>query len=119
MKSSTSEDTANVLRTHSAIFGVPEIVVSDNRPQLVSEEFEYFLKRNGIRHITSAPYHPSTNGLTERFVQTFKKGISGFKEKVPLQTKVDIVLLAYRNAPHGTTGQPPVVLLMGRRLRSR
>ena len=33
------------------------------------------MKANGIKHIRSAPYHPSTNGLAERFVQTFKKAM--------------------------------------------
>ena len=39
------------------------------------EEFESFLLKNGIKHITSAPYHPATNGLAERAVQTVKKGL--------------------------------------------
>ena len=30
------------------------------------------MKGNGIKHIPSAPYHPSTNGSDERFVQSFK-----------------------------------------------
>ena len=38
----------------------------------MSEEFETFLKGNRIMHITSAPDHPSTNGLAERAVQVLK-----------------------------------------------
>ena len=40
-----------------------------------SEEFQQFLKANGIRHARSAPYHPETNGLEERVVQTVKEGL--------------------------------------------
>ena len=39
---------------------------------LLLVQFQDFLQGNGIQHIRSAPYHPSTNGLVERFVHTFK-----------------------------------------------
>ena len=29
-----------------------------NGPQFVSEEFETFVKQNGIKHVKSAPYNP-------------------------------------------------------------
>ncbi len=72
MKSTSSGKTVEALRSIFVRFGLPQQLVSDNRPQLVSEEFEVFMKANGIQHIQSAPYHPSTNGLAERFVQTMK-----------------------------------------------
>ena len=44
------------------------------------------MKENGIRHLRSAPYHPATNGLAERFIQTFKKAMkAGMKEKGELK----------------------------------
>ena len=83
-------------------------------------EFEAFMKQNGVKHITSAPYHPSTNGLAERFVQTFKNGLrSMVGEAGSITQKLSRFLIAYRNAPHATTGQSPASLLMGRNLRSR
>ena len=63
------------------------MVVTDNGGNYVSEEFEDFLKRNGIRHIRSVPYHPSSNGIAERAAQTFKKGMKKLKDG-SLETRV-------------------------------
>lgn len=46
----TSEKTIECLETIFARHGLPEVLVSDNGPNLVSEKFEAFLKENGIKH---------------------------------------------------------------------
>ena len=60
--------------------------------------------------MTGAPYHPSTNGLAERMVQSFKNAV---------KARLDRFLFAYRTAPHATTGHSPAQLLFGRNLKSR
>ena len=96
--------------------GLPEILVSDNGPAFVSKEFEEFAKKNGIRHVKSAPYHPSTNGLVERAVQTFKNSMK--KQSGTLQTRLSRFLFKYRTTPHTTTGISPAELRWGTNLRS-
>jgi hypothetical protein len=73
MSSATASATIASLRQIFARLGLPSCVVSDNGPQFTSEEFAEFVKRNGIRHVTSAPFHPATNGQAERFVQVLKR----------------------------------------------
>jgi len=120
VKKATSAVTVNQLQMLFARTGYPPQLVSDNGIQVTSEEFQTFLKNNGIKHLTFAPHHPATNGLAERFVQTFKQSMKASrKEEVPLQQKIANFLLAYRNTPHTTTGQLPAMLFMGRNLRSR
>ncbi|XP_040359235.2 uncharacterized protein K02A2.6-like [Ixodes scapularis] len=119
MQSTTTERTVRCLRELFCRFGIPETIVSDNGPQLVSEEFQVFMKNNGVRHIVSAPYHPSTNGLAERFVQTLKSALRKSSAGESLEEALQHFLLTYRNTPHSTTGETPANLLMGRRLRSR
>ena len=63
-----------------SIFDIPNTLVTDNRSSFGSEEFENFVKKNGIKHLTTALYHPSSNGLAERMVQTFKTTI----KKLPM-----------------------------------
>ena len=118
MTTITSMATIQKLRVTLAQLGVPETMVTDNGPSFVSEEFKLFLKKNGIAHVTSAPYHPSSNSLAERAVQISKQGLKKLKEGT-LAEKIARFLFQYRITPQSTTGVSPAELLMGRRLRSR
>jgi len=100
-----------------ATHGLPRVVVSDNGPGFQSEEFNTFLRSNGVRHIYSAPYHPSSNGQAERFVRTFKESLKVLKEG-DVDMKLSRFLLRYRITPQTTTGQSPSELLLRRRIRS-
>ena len=96
MKSTTATATIKELRRLFAMYGLPEQLVSDNGPQFTSTEFAGFMKANGIKHIRCAPYHPSSNGCAERFVQTFKKGISsGGHRNLPKEQQLMSFLLTY------------------------
>jgi transposase InsO family protein len=75
MSNTTTASTIGVLRKIFASHGLPEQLVSDNGPQFTSGDFATFMKGNGIHHIRSAPYHPATNGLAERFVQSVKQAL--------------------------------------------
>ena len=91
--------------------------MSDNGSNFVSSEFKSFLRKNGMKHIISAPYHPSSNGLVERAVQTFKRGFKKQGE-CTVETKLARFLLSYRITPQSTTGESPAQLRWGRSLRS-
>ena len=99
---------------------LPEWIVSDNGTQFTSEEFGEFLRRNGIKHIRSAPYHPAANGEAERFVQTFKQAMRSAKsDPGTLEAKLARFLLSYRSTPNATTNVSPAELLFNRRIRTR
>ena len=114
----TSTAVIEELRTIFAQFGIPETVVTDNGTCFVSAEIEAFFKSNGIKHLTSAPYHPASNGLAERAVQTVKKGLRKIIHGT-MRTRLAQVLLTYRLTPQSTTGISPSELLLGHRPRSR
>ena len=72
MKTTTADSTINAMRNIFARYGLPTQVVSDNGAPFQSAEYEEFLRQNGIQRVLVFPYHSSSNGLDERFVQTFK-----------------------------------------------
>ena len=120
MPSTTSEKTIDVLRAMFAQHGLPEHLVSDNGPQFTSTEFKQFLEGNHIKHILSAPYHPASNGLAERFVQTLKRNLKATaKEGKTIQHRLAEFLFEYRATPHATTNVSPSKLFLNRKLKIR
>ena len=98
-------------------FGLPECIISDNGTYFTSQEFREFLKRHGVNHITSAPYHPASNGLAERAVQVVKKGLRKVT-RGSMRTRIATILLHYRLTVQTTTGMVLSELMLGRRPRS-
>ena len=114
----TSAITIECLRQVFAQFGVPETVVTDNGACFTTREFELFLEVNGIRHLTSASYHPASNGLAERAVQIAKRRLQKVMQGI-LTARLAKVSFSYKLTPQGTTGISPAELLLGRRPRSK
>ena len=119
MQSTTADKTIEVLRHLFSAHGLPEQVVTDNSPQFISDEFASFLKGNGVKHIR-IPYHPASNGLVERFVQSFKQALRASQnDGRSLNNRLSTFLLTYRSTSHATTGVPPCNLFLRRKLRTR
>ena len=114
INSSTTVITIEALQHMFAIHGLLEQIVSDNEAQFTSDEFDHFMKENGIKHLRSAPYYP------DHFIQTFKKAIkAGMKENGQLKQCLKNFLLTYRTTPHATAKEAPCRLMMDRALHTR
>jgi hypothetical protein len=118
MRQTKSSDMIEILRTLFARYGLPLHVVSDNGPQFISEEFREFLRLNQVKHTLCPPYHPSSNGLAEKYVQTFKRMFGKLDPKDSVQHRVSTVLFNFRNIPHSTTGISPAELFLKRAPRT-
>jgi len=115
-----STGTVQQLRKIFTTYGLPQMIVSNNGPQFVSEEFEQFCNSRGIQHNAIAPYHPRSNGEAERPVETFKKSIDKANPKTAsqlLDAVIDFVA-KYQSTPHTVTNRSPSELLNNRRLRT-
>ena len=114
---STTAITIEKLKLTFSSLGLPEMLVTDNGPSFASSEFTDFVKANGIQQVKTVPYHPASNGLTERAVRTFKTCMKKLSNG-SLQDLVTSFLFKYHTTPQTTTGVCPAELLMGCRLRT-
>ena len=56
-----------------SVEGTPDEIMSNNGPPFNGKEFSSFLTDLGIRHTTSSPNYPRSNGFIERQIQTVKR----------------------------------------------
>ncbi|MBW0473468.1 hypothetical protein O181_013183 [Austropuccinia psidii MF-1] len=78
-KEDTAMDTAllfwnNIIST----CGVPKIIISDRDPKFTSEFWINLYDMLGTKIAFSTAYHPQTDGLAERMIQTMEGILKGF-----------------------------------------
>ena len=99
-----------------SIEGTPDEIMSDNGPPFCSKEFNNSLSGLGIRHTTSSPNYPQSNGFIERQIQTVKR----------LMEKANAMGRSFQEALTGLRATPlsdgvpsPAEILHGRSLVTR
>ncbi|XP_029709184.2 uncharacterized protein K02A2.6-like [Aedes albopictus] len=119
-KTTTTKTTTKLLSQSFATFGVPETIVSDNGTQFTSHEFKTFCEQHGIRHVRTAPFHPQSNGLAERFVDTLKRTLRKIRSGGnTLQEALQTFLQVYRSTPTADLGEKsPAEVMFGRPIRT-
>ncbi|XP_037928846.1 uncharacterized protein K02A2.6-like [Teleopsis dalmanni] len=118
LSTTTTVDTISALSSIFSLEGIPETIVSDNGPQFTAEAFKHFCSKLGIKHITTAPFHPASNGLAERFVKSFKTAVKkNIDDGLSLKFAVSKYLATYRAMPNAE-GKSPAELLHGRPVRT-
>ena len=107
-------DAATVAEALMEIFtrtGVPSEILSDHGSNFMSNLMNNLMKSLGVKHITTSPYHPQTNGMVERFHATLKamlrKTCSAAKR---WDRYLPYLCFAYRDTIHSATGFSPFEL---------
>ena len=94
--------------------GFPTTLVSDNGSQFCSKQFEAFLKKNGIEHVRTSPYHPQENGVVERLHGSLNGIIAKtIEKKGSWPDLVPMALYFIRSSPCVFSGFLPFMLKHG------
>ena len=115
MHTTTSTATIKTLKVMFSRYGIPQELRSDNGPQFSSKEFKEFCLSYDIRHVTSSPLYPQSNGAAERAVKTAKTFLTKCKDS---GGDLNLALLNYRTTPL-EMGLSPADIMFGRKLRTR
>ncbi len=96
-------------------FGICKLLVTDNGPPFSSREFENCMSNEGVKIKHSPEYHPESNGLAERAVQTvkqsLKKHLKTSSGKSDLEKNIQNFVTVYRRTPTSVTGKSPAELM--------
>ena len=100
MPTTTTHQTINALSSVFSRHGLPDQLVSDNEPQFISEEFAWFLKRNAIKHILSAPYHPTSRALHPDIQASHASRREGRSTPLSTPIRVSVFISDYPSCHH-------------------
>eukprot|EP00731_Ephydatia_muelleri_P003131 Em0001g3131a len=117
------DQTANRITTEIirlfAVYGIPDILHSDQGTNFESTIFQQTLEAFGINKRRTTAYHPQCDGMVERVNRSLLQLLRAYVEKdYEWERYLPLVLYAYRTAVHMSTGVSPFVLMFGREPRS-
>ena len=102
---------------------IPSEILTDQGSNFTSQLLTELYQMLHIHPIKTAPYHPQTDGLVERFNQTLKSMLqkAATKEGRDRDKMIPFLLFAYREVPRevsqSSTGFSPFELLYGKLVR--
>ena len=110
----------NVMRDLFSRTAIPDVLWSDQGTQFMSKQFQNFLRQWGVKHKTSSPRNPQSNGRAEAAVKSMKNLITTTIRGRSLDAdKLGRALLQYRNTPSTKDGLSPAQKLFGHQMQDR
>jgi len=108
-----------VLERFFTMVGLPRIIQTDNGSNFTSKEFEREMKKFGITHNRSSPYHPESQGALEKFHLVMKNMMKKFCDEYEKDWDVGIHMLIFaaRDSVQESLGFSPFELVFGHRVR--
>ncbi|XP_068069442.1 uncharacterized protein isoform X2 [Danio rerio] len=119
LKSMKAKNVATCLIQFCSRVGLPREILTDQGTNFMSTLLKQVYQLLGIKSLRTTPYHPQTDGLTERFNQTLKQMLRKFVDETGKNWDqwLPYILFAYREVPQASTGFSPFELLYGHEVR--
>lgn len=111
-----SETVASVLtKEFISRFGVPAYMHSDQGRQFESNLFAEVCILLGIQKTRTTPFHPQSDGQSERNIKTLTRMIAMVTaDQEDWDVHLPFLTMAYRATPHASSGFTPNYLMFGR-----
>ena len=96
--------------------GVPTSVQTDNGTSYTGKEFKEMCQKYNIKHITSSPYRPQSNGLVERNNKTIGNALRSYcmSNQETWDLYLPSIVFSMNNTENRSTGYSPFFLTYGR-----
>jgi hypothetical protein len=114
----TAGEVIKCLRNCFCRFGAPMTVVSDNAKEFQADVLREWLTTQGCTQTFTPIYHPRSNGIAERAVQTVKNALKAWNAAMgTFESFLNRILFNHRNSQSSSRKNSPAKILLGRELR--
>ena len=103
-----------------SMFGIHEVLKSDNGPPFNSEQLHSFTTHMGFKHCKVTPYWPRANSEAERFMGNLGKVVkAASSDGKTWKQELNKFIRNYRATAHTITNMSPFAALFGRELKMK
>ncbi|CDJ34265.1 uncharacterized protein EMH_0019520 [Eimeria mitis] len=115
-KSASTADTIELLADRLIRYhGFPDVLISDRDPRFQSQLWQQHCQRFHIKRAMSSPYHPQSDGQTERVNRTLEQMLRTYiqTDEREWERLLPALELAYNTTSHSSTELSPFEVMIG------
>ena len=98
-------------------YGIPDSLLTDQGRSFEAQLYQELLEVLDVKKLRTTPYHPESDGLSERFNRTLLQLLRSYgnDHKKNWDTLLDQLVFTYNTTTHDTTNATPFEIMFGRK----